>query len=87
LHRRTRPRDHAYKEAITLNAKPSDDDRARALAEIAGDYPGWETWRGILAGVVYARRPNSSPPMVVRSVTPEGLREAIETAEKERGLR
>jgi hypothetical protein len=29
----------------------------------------------------------SSPPMVVRAVTPDALRTAIETAEAERGLR
>ena len=32
-------------------------------------------------GLVYARRPMSSPPMVVRAVTPERLRKAIEAAE------
>jgi hypothetical protein len=70
-----------------MGREPNDDERARALAEIAYDYPGWETWKGVLAGVVYARRPRSSPPMVVRAVTAEGLRQAIETAETQRGLR
>jgi len=70
-----------------MSPEPNDDERARALAEVARDYPGWETWKGVLAGVVYARRPRSTPPMVVRAVTTDALRQAIETAETERGLR
>jgi len=64
-----------------------DQERARALAEVARDYPGWQAWPGVLAGVVYARRPQSSPPMVVRAITADALRQAIEDAERERGLR
>ncbi len=68
-------------------AEPNDHERARALAEIERDYPGWHAWPGVLAGVVYARRPRSSPPLVVRAVSPAELRRAIEAAETERGLR
>ncbi len=57
------------------------------LADIDRDYPPWHAWPGVLAGVLYARRPGSSPPMVVRSVTLGGLRQEIERAEQERGLR
>jgi hypothetical protein len=70
-----------------MGTEPNDGERARALAEVAHDYPGWETWPGVLAGVVYARRPRTSPPLVVRAITPDGLRQAIEAAEAERGLR
>jgi hypothetical protein len=70
-----------------MGTEPNDGERARALAEVARDCPGWETWPGVLAGVVYARRPRTSPPLVVRAVTPDGLRQAIEAAEAERGLR
>jgi hypothetical protein len=72
-----------------MNPNPNgpDPDRARALAEVERDYPGWQAWPGVLAGVVYARRPGSRPPMVVRAVTTEELRQAIEDAERERGLR
>ena len=70
-----------------MTAEPNDDERARALAEVERDYPGWQTWPGVLAGVVYARRPRSSPPLVVRAITPTDLRHAIETAETQRGLR
>ena len=70
-----------------MTAHRNDDERVRALAEIEGAYPGWRTWPGFLAGVVYARRPNSSPPLVVRAITATDLRHAIEAAEAERGLR
>jgi hypothetical protein len=70
-----------------MPAEPNDADRARALAEVDRDYPGWHAWPAVLAGLVYARRPRTSPPLVVRSVTIDGLRQAIEDAERERGLR
>jgi hypothetical protein len=70
-----------------MAAEPNDDERARALAEVDRDYPGWHVWPAVLAGLVYARRPRSSPPLVVRSATIDGLRQAIEAAEAERGLR
>jgi hypothetical protein len=70
-----------------VSAEPNDDERTRALAKVEHDYPGWHTWPGVLAGVVYARRPRSSPPLVVRAASPAGLRQAIEAAEAERGLR
>ncbi len=41
----------------------------------------------VLAGVIYARRPRSSPPLVVRAITTDDLRREIEGAERERGLR
>jgi hypothetical protein len=64
-----------------------DGQRDPSLAAINRDYPGWHAWPAVLAGLVYARRPQSTPPLVVRSVTAEGLRQAIEDAERERGLR
>jgi hypothetical protein len=70
-----------------VTAPLNDDERVRALAEIERNYPGWRAWSGVLAGVVYARRPHSSPPLVIRAITPTGLRHAIESAETERGLR
>jgi hypothetical protein len=60
-----------------VTAHLNDDER---------DYPGWCAWSGVLAGVVYARRPHSSPPLLVRAITPTALRHAIEAAETERGL-
>jgi len=64
-----------------------DPERTCALTAIDRDYPGWHAWPGAIAGVVYARRPLTSPPLVVRAVTTAELRQAIEVAERERGLR
>ena len=68
-------------------ADPADDAQRTALATIPGDYPGWLAWQGAIAGLLYARRPRSSPPMVVRSTTTYGLRQEIESTEREHGLR
>ena len=70
-----------------MAAEPNDGERAPALAEVDRDYPGWHAWPAVLGGLVYARRPNRSPPLVVRSATIGGLRKEIENAERERGLR
>ena len=70
-----------------MSAEPNNDERARALAEVERDHPGWHAWPGVLAGVVYPRRTRSSPPLVVRAINPADLRHAIEAAEAERGLR
>jgi len=69
-----------------VSAEPDDEERAHALAKVERDYPGWHTWPGVLGDVVYARRPRSSPPLVVRALSPAGLCQAIEAAETERGL-
>jgi hypothetical protein len=68
-------------------AEPNDHQQTAALAQVDRDYPGWHAWPAALAGLVYARRPRTSPPMVVRSTSIEGLRQEIEAAERERGLR
>ena len=62
-------------------------ERPRTLAAIADDFPPWQAWEGVIAGLLYARRPGCSPPLVVRSTTAAGLRHEIERAEEERGLR
>jgi hypothetical protein len=68
-------------------AAPTDQDQASTLAEVDRDYPGWHAWPAVLAGLVYARRPRTSPPLLVRAVSVDGLRQAIEDAERARGLR
>ena len=60
-------------------------ERDCPLAGLAAD-TGWHCWVGV-AGILYARRPRAAPPMVVRSVSIDGLRKEIERAERERGLR
>jgi hypothetical protein len=66
---------------------PSDHGQAAALAQVDHDYPGWHAWPAALAGLVYARRPRTSPPLVVRATSVDQLRDQIEAAEAERGLR
>jgi hypothetical protein len=61
-------------------------ERPRDLAAITHDLPPWQAWEGVIAGLLYARRPNCTPPLVVRSTTADGLRQEIEHAEEERGL-
>jgi hypothetical protein len=52
----------------------------------AAEFPHWHVWRAG-CGLVYARRPRTSPPLVVRAISAADLRHAIEAAEAERGLR
>ena len=40
------------------------------------DCPGWHVWRGV-AGLLYARRPKTSPPKVARARDVTALREQI----------
>src|SRR5499427_8356781 len=46
----------------------------------APEFPHWHVWRGV-AGLLYARRPRSSPPKVVRGKDLTTLREGIISAE------
>ena len=46
----------------------------------APEFPHWHVWRGV-AGLLYARRPRSSPPKVVRGKDSTTLREGIINAE------
>ena len=68
----------ALLEAEQAAAAQAEYDRARALAEIQAA-TGWETWAGV-GGILYARRPNTSPPRVVRAADAAGLRVQIEAA-------
>jgi hypothetical protein len=46
----------------------------------AQQFPHWHVWRGV-AGLLYARRPRSSPPKVVRGKDSATLRDRIIQAE------
>jgi hypothetical protein len=70
-----------------MGQHPTDTDLASALAQVDRDYPGWHAWPAALAGLLYARRPQTSPPMVVRAISVNQLCAEIETAEQGRGLR
>ena len=40
------------------------------------EFPDWHVWRGV-AGLLYARRPRTSPPKIVRAESTAGLRDQI----------
>jgi hypothetical protein len=44
------------------------------------EFPHWHAWRGV-CGLVYARRPRTSPPVVVRAEDAVGLRDQIRRAD------
>lgn len=46
------------------------------LDDVAAEFPAWHLWRGI-AGLCYARRMLSSPPVVLRAEDPTDLRDQI----------
>ena len=50
---------------------------------LQAEFPRWHVWRGV-AGLLYARWPRTSPPVVVRAKDPAALREAIISAEAAR---
>jgi hypothetical protein len=51
-----------------------------ALGSIRAQFPDWHDWPGV-SGLLYARRPRSSPPKVVSAATAAGLADAIREAE------
>jgi hypothetical protein len=70
----------------TGNPGSREDALRAALAAVEAAHPGWHCWPSVMPPLVYARRPRSSPPMVVRAATPEALAEAIERAEAGRAI-
>jgi hypothetical protein len=54
-----------------------------ALDDVAREFPYWHCWEGV-AGRLYARLKNSSPPLVVGSATALGLRARIRGARDQR---
>jgi hypothetical protein len=53
------------------------------LRELYGKLPrGWECWTGI-SGLLYARRRRSSPPVVLRDVSVDGLARQVADWERE----
>lgn len=69
------------------DAEPHDRAAEHAVepAAVEAAHPYWCAWAAVIPGLYYARRPLSSPPLVVRALTPSGLGPAIERAEAERG--
>ena len=56
------------------------------LTALRGQFPGWEAWRGV-SGLLYVRRRKTSPPVVLRGCTAEGLAEQIREYEARWTLR
>ena len=59
------------------------DEDVPAWWPYAPEFPHWHVWKGV-AGLLYARRPRTSPPKVARAKDVQGLRERIIAAEKRR---
>ena len=53
------------------------------LDDVRGEFAGWHVWKGI-AGLVYGRLLNSSPPVVVRAENALALRDQISQVEGSR---
>jgi hypothetical protein len=66
------------------NPTETTDPLAELRALLAGEFPGWEAWRGVIAGVLYVRRRMSSPPVVFRGYTAKSLAEQIREHEARR---
>jgi hypothetical protein len=46
-------------------------------ADLENEFPGWHAWVGVSGDLYYARRLRSSPPVVFRSETVQGLCDLI----------
>jgi hypothetical protein len=46
----------------------------------AAQFPGWQAWRAV-SGLLYARKADASPPVLVRGEDAEDLRDQIMRAE------
>jgi hypothetical protein len=49
-----------------------------SLADLGKDFPTGHLWIGVSAELYYARRPRSSPPIVLRAEGVEALRKQLE---------
>ena len=56
------------------------DDQPPSWWPYAAELPAWYVWRGI-SGLLYGRRLNTSPPLVVRGEDVVDLRDAIRREE------
>jgi hypothetical protein len=62
-----------------VEATDKAEDGAPDWWPYAPEFPHWHVWRGV-AGLLYARRPRSTPPIVVRATDAAGLRDRIRQA-------
>jgi hypothetical protein len=61
-------------------------DLSTEVAALANDFPGWHVWVGVGGDLFYARRPRSSPPIVKRDKTLEGLRKQLDESVSKRDI-
>jgi hypothetical protein len=71
-------------EITTAHAPPALAEETPDWWAYAAQYPRWHVWRGV-AGLLYARRPRTSPPWIVRATDPDELAQKV--ALRERGQR
>jgi hypothetical protein len=67
-------------ESETLTRQEGFAEKVPDWWPYAPEFPDWHVWRGV-AGLLYARRPRSSPPKVVRGKSTVDLRDQIRLAE------
>jgi hypothetical protein len=73
------------RETVSVSDTEGETAAMPEWCAYASEFPQWYIWRGV-AGHYYARVPRSSPPRVVRALSPEGLREEIARAENSRRM-
>ncbi len=57
-------------------ADPTGGTTNEIIATLEREFPRWHVWQGI-SGLLYARRPLTSPPVVVRGEDAVDLRDQI----------
>ena len=62
------------------HSQPPQEDVPDWWQPYAAEFGHWHAWRGV-SGLLYARRPLTSPPVVVRATDVEDLRDRIKKAE------
>ena len=70
-------------ECDTETRQEGFEEKAPDWWPYAPEFPNWHVWRGV-AGLLYARRPRSSPPKVVRGRSVVDLRDQIRLVEVSR---
>jgi hypothetical protein len=59
-----------------LMAGPMADRDAQIMA-LAGEFPEWESWQGLVNGLWHARKLGTTPPVLVHGESPDDLRQQI----------
>lgn len=70
----------AVEEGQSRRAPGTMDEDVPDWWPYAAESPHWHVWRGV-GGLVYARRPRTSPPVVVRGKDAADLRDQIRRAD------